>query len=540
MRSWGFAIALVLPAFLPLAGHYFGSIAHGLIPTGFVLYDMPYYWANARELSDDGGFHLFYGNPFSPDYTTPRVYFQPLTLLLGLMAKSGVDPGLAFTFVGAVGAILCGRLAIALYDRFADPSADVRVPGLIAFFWGGGLLAAAGLVFVAVRGGAVEGLFRFDPFGGWWFLNFGRNLVFPTEAVYHAIFFATILLTISRRYALALVAMTLMVVSHPFAGIQLLVIIIAWSGLETALRSGVVPRWFVEGTAVLAVIHLGYYLLFLNRFVEHRELQDQWTLRWLLPWKSLFLASVLVGGLAAWQVRTAKRARQVLSRPANRLLIVWFVVSVLLAKHELFVSRVTQPLHFTRGYQWIPLFLLGIPALEALLLHIRRINPRSVSFAAMAVFFVIMIGDNVTWFAVRTAQTSGITLPGLDRQPRPLGLVLKPDEAELLRWLDHPSNRGTVVAAEADTIGYLVTAYTPLRSWRSHKFNTPFTFRRDEELKAFFEGGVVPEEWHGLSILLVFRDTTDWRTRLGAFEPGRATVTFVNRSFIVGRVAPRG
>lgn len=530
----------MLPAFLPLAGHYFGSIAHGLIPTGFVLYDMPYYWANGRELSDDGGFHLFYGNPFSSDYATPRIYFQPLTLVLGIMARAGVNPGVGFALTGLAGAVICGRLAIALYERFDESASKAKALGLMAFFWGGGLLVLTGVAAGAAQQSGIDMAFQFDPQSGWWFLNFGRNLVFPTEAVYHAIFFASILLILSRRFAPALGVLALMSISHPFTGLQLLLIVIAWCLLEVMLHSRAVPLWFMEGVALLAVAHLGYYLFFLNQFAEHRELEHQWTLRWVVSWRTLFLANALVGALVIWRLRSGRRAREVLAAPPNRLLIVWFIVSVLLAKHELFVARPIQPIHFTRGYQWIPLFLLGIPVLTAQLSRISRIQRRYLSFAGLALLLFVFVADNVTWLTVRTFQAYGAKLPAVDRRLKPLGIALKPDEAEVLHWLNLPSNRGAVVASEADTIGYLVTTYTPLRSWRSHMFNTPSTWRRADQLKVFFGKAQVPQEWRGLSMLVVFRAGTDWRSRLAAFDRGSASVVFANRSFVVGRVRPPG
>ena len=120
-----------------------------------------------------------------------------------------------------------------------------------------------------------------DPAGGWWFLNFGRNFVLSTEAVYHALFLGGALLMIRQRFVAALGVMALLAVSHPFTGIQFLSIALAWGVLELfVLRSRVVPWWFVAGVAVLAAVHVAYYLVFLPTFPEHRQLQEQWTIHW--------------------------------------------------------------------------------------------------------------------------------------------------------------------------------------------------------------------------------------------------------------------
>jgi len=43
------ALALALPAFAPLIAHYFGFVRAGLHPTGFLVYDTPYWLPGASE-----------------------------------------------------------------------------------------------------------------------------------------------------------------------------------------------------------------------------------------------------------------------------------------------------------------------------------------------------------------------------------------------------------------------------------------------------------------------------------------------------------
>src|SRR5262249_10806755 len=81
-RTWLICLLLALPAAIPYATHYLMAPA-GLIPTGFVAYDMPYYFANGREHFDSGKFHWTYGNPSDVSYETARIYVQPLSLALG-------------------------------------------------------------------------------------------------------------------------------------------------------------------------------------------------------------------------------------------------------------------------------------------------------------------------------------------------------------------------------------------------------------------------------------------------------------------------
>ena len=145
------ALALALPAALPYVAHVLRAAQGALLPTGFLVYDMAFYMANAREHFDGGGFRLLYGLPFSPAYTTPAVYFQPYTLLLGAVWRAtGLDVGAVFVLVGAAAAWACARVAIALYRRLVGlPDTASALAGRVRLGWrppgtgrGGGLLGA--------------------------------------------------------------------------------------------------------------------------------------------------------------------------------------------------------------------------------------------------------------------------------------------------------------------------------------------------------------------------------------------------------------
>jgi hypothetical protein len=552
--AWAIALALALPAFAPLVAHYVGFIRAGLQPTGFLVYDTPYYMANAREHFDAGGFSLLYGSPFTYDYGTPRVYFQPLTLLLGLLGRlPGADPGIVFAIVGLIAAVVCGRIAIALFDRFASRATLSGKLALVAFFWGGGVVVLMGMLFVLLPGPAgtklaeppsLSGYWWFtdlaDPAGGWWFLNFGRNFLLSTESVYHALFLGAALLIIRQRFAAALGVMALLASSHPFTGIQFLLVALAWGALELlVLRSRVVPWWFVAGTAVLVALHVGYYLIFLATVPEHRQLQEQWTIRWTISVPQTIFAYGIVGACAWARLRPAAHPRRtVLNEFPNRLLAVWVLVSLVLENHELFLPRAIQPIHFSRGYTWIALFLLGVPALISAIDHVRRQSRARLKVLAVAAFGLFLILDNVVWLGATTAQALGVRL---DRQPPgslTLGFGLSADQQALFAWMNRPENRGSVVASDDQTIGYLLTTYTPLRAWLSHNMNTPGNLQRLDELQKFFASGAIPDVWRKLPMLIVFREATVWRQRVAGFAPAPVEPSYANGEYTVVRVGP--
>jgi hypothetical protein len=51
---YGIPLVLAMPALIPLAHAYIAACLKGMVFTGFIQYDMPYYMANARECFDGG------------------------------------------------------------------------------------------------------------------------------------------------------------------------------------------------------------------------------------------------------------------------------------------------------------------------------------------------------------------------------------------------------------------------------------------------------------------------------------------------------
>lgn len=292
--------------------------------------------------------------------------------------------------------LLCARTIIALYD-------EVVGLGLLCFFWGGGMLVLVGLLYGWLTAGApLAELIAFYPQQAFWFLNLGGNLFFTTQAFYHLVFFGTILLVLRRRWAAALGGTVLLSASHPFTGLQLIAVLGCWSGVEfTIADKDRPPVYSPLFLAALATAHLGYYLWLLPHVsMEHRPVQRQWSLPWTLPASSLFAAYGPASLLAA--AALARRlARGCGLETAHRLLLVWFAVSLMLGKHELLIKPI-QPLHFTRGYVWTPLFLLGAPVLVDLLGAASRIAMARLAVPAAIVALLLL--DNAVWLLAAAAH----------------------------------------------------------------------------------------------------------------------------------------
>jgi hypothetical protein len=497
-RRWLLAALLVLPATIPYLSHYLR--AGGLHATGFIQADQPGYMAVAREYFDGGDIRFLYGNPFSPDYSTPRLYFQPQTFLLGLCWKiSHADPGLIFVLFGLFAALVCGRTAIALYEATVGLHSPFSLLGLILFFWGGGFLVLGGLLTTPAAvlrhgGGLMVGsAFRLDPFDGWWFLNFGRNLIFPLESYYHALFFGTMVVLVKRKFARAAVLMSVLAISHPYSGAELMAVVAVWGFFEVFLRRrNVVPVWFFIATLAALAASAWYYLLFLPQWPEHRGVVERWTRGWNLELGSAFAAYGLVGAFAL----VAAFRRGFFLNPANRLLALWFGVAFLMAKHDWFTGTPLQPLHFTRGYVWTPLFLLGVPVLLGVVEN-WRCTRKPLLQGGVVLLALVYLADNASWFTA-VGRLYLIEHVWLTR-----------GQQQVLNCLSRPENAGALVVASDNTIAYLTTVYTPLRPWSSFRLVESSDERRREEVHRFFLDGKYPAAWRGRRLLLVVDSVPD-------------------------------
>jgi hypothetical protein len=485
------SILLAAPAVWPYFTHYFVK-RDNLVATGFIHPDMPSYMANAREYFDSGQFHFTYSNPASPSYNSPRIYFQLFLFLLAVILKvTGLDPGIVFMLVGFVAAVACVRVAIALYRKIIGLESWPKRFGLVLFCWGGGLLAFSGIAYKILTHNPESRVFRFDPAEGWWFLNFGRNLIFPTEAFYHALFLGCILCLVSHRYIAALVLAFLVSLSHPFTGIELIAILTAWTIVECYfIQNKAIPNYLFIGCVGLIAWHLGYYVVFLNSFPEHYTMFSEWSLPWLLQAENFIPAYALVSGLTVWRLRHSHLAHAVLRDPANRLFLIWFLVAFGLANHE-FAIQPRQPLHFTRGYCWIPLFFLGAPVLIVAFERLFQFKFRFAGVMCCLLIGGVLLSDNLLWF-------------GSFAKREDQGIRLTRDAADVIHWFNSPENRGFVVVSRDPEIGHMALVYSPLRAWVSH-WETPERVQRQAEVDAFFDRGEIIDRWRSLPLLFVYQ-----------------------------------
>jgi len=470
------ALLMGVPAFFPLVWTALRAWRNGLVPTAFVQYDLPYYVANGRQ-SFAQGFHLAYGNPYA-SYGTPAIYFQPDIFLLGLLQRIGLSPDLALIAFHLAAVAFAAIVAARLYEEWVGWNTPAQKLGFVCFFWGGGVLSLAGTVLGLLNHVKMPRAFLlFDAGDGWWMFNFGRNLVYPTEAYYHGLFFLSILLLVRRKFVGALAASAVLSVSHPFTGLSLGLILVLYAALELKLKSGAASRSLLWGSSAITAVHLAYYNVFLNRFADHRALEAQWQLDWPYVFWTYAPALYLVALFAFGPLTRWKNLMPVLRHPRTRLCLVWFAVIFGLTHHDLLIQS-RQPIHFAHGYDWTALFLLGSPAILGAIEKLLAIRPRPAMALAVCGFMALFLSDNILWFA-------SFADPMVQWQ----AFALTHDEKNILDWLSRHQSGPIYVASPDQRMNYLTSTYTNLRAWRGHNLNTPQVSLRQSELEAAFSAG---------------------------------------------------
>jgi len=470
-----------------IAGAAFWSlhVAHflwappGQTPTGFIEYDQLYYLAEAQEMVAEGRW-LFYRNPFDDHQAARAIYIQLEKSLWGLALRAGITPEhayLLFLFVGGLATALIFRALV--HQVLSGGQPFFRTIFLLGM-WGGGLLVPAGLATTLWHGERVTwpAVIRFDPMEGWWFLNLGRNLVFATEAYYHALALGALLLALRRRWVPALLCVATLVASTPFTGVQFALTFTLWSFLERILGGpSRPPTWFVLGSIALLALHLGYYIVLLPLDPRHAAIYGGLKLDWRLPATTIPLAYGLVALLACLQLLPRFRDAR-LDGSTTRLLLCLLAVSFGLANHELFMPP-HQPIHFTRGYVWLPLFLLGAPALNRLLengFHQENRRLRLATVAATAVCGLLLV-DNAAWIG------NGLHLA----RRGALGIYISAPARTLFADLRQAGIRGLALLPEP--IDYPAALYTRLTPYTGHWLLTPDWLRRARERNRFYSYG---------------------------------------------------
>lgn len=469
----------------------------GHVWRGWSYYDIPSYYANAREVFENGN-GIFYANPYSLEPDSPHIYTNLQIMLKGWLWKAGVGFSAQEILWRAAGATAMFGL-LALIVAACLPPGRWRVWTYLMAALGGGITVLPALVIAA------EGV-MFPPPGrpsfwrllaeahvnleqnpdilgvwGWWFLNTLRNLVYSTECVYHALFFGVIVCALRRRWtgALALFAVTWW--THPFTGLELGAILWVWLSIELVLawrrrESPGAHRTVWIALSLIQMLFLLYYGPYMGRSEEHRSVTAVWRGPEATVITTASLGHVLLSygplllGLL-WAFGREGRARLRDSSHA-RLLVAWAAVVFLLMHHDKIpgVRNPAQPLHFSRGYLYIVLVFWSGQGLAA---WARRSPHKARRIALLAwLVFGVALADNVLFF--------GRYFLGGEARQRGLLFISEKQQAMLHRLNDFPPNQlvFTLEDRPGRGLGYLIPTETSHRSFLGHGTNAPHVRER--------------------------------------------------------------
>ena len=501
----------LIPFWLVPASHVLSSPETA---TGFFHYELPYYVANGRAAFERGN-GVMYPNPYDPSADSPSIYVHWLPWTLGLMTtQPGCDPGDVTLVVTFFASLAFAWATFQLVAYRVNSQRNQRTAFLLAM-WGGGCLAIAGTA-VGLWNGTpwLESALQFDPGNGLWFLNWGRNALFPTEAIYHSLVVFCWLAELRRKSTTANIWLLLLATTHPWSGLELLLTINLWRFVQfvrsvvTRRPAPLVPgearnpadekanQELLDSVALAAqqadvpqfasarnqlsisvaalIVFLGYYKVWLPSFAQHAELQGVWELNWSVTYTAAFLAYSLVAGFA---VAAVSRLRQ--WSTTEQFLLCALAVATGLAFHDRLIKPV-QPIHFTRGYVWMPLFLLGLPTILQWLSD-RRTSASKLSWAAMALLFCFVLDNAVFAIVHSNRQYRQLDSFHLDRNERTLCSALHANEL----------TRGQIVLSDSEDLNYLLPTFADVRPWLGHHFNTPDFPNRKARWQQCFESNHV-------------------------------------------------
>ena len=520
-RKKTFILSLLLctPVLLFLIHHYV-SHSPDLHPTGFTNNENVLYMSYAHQYLDQGSNSLLYANPFDGDPQSPKIYFQPVNFLFAAALKWGIDPGLCFSLFGLLMAFCCIYLGARIIQLLVPEKKYVVLTAVI-FTWGGGLTALAGIVSVLVQGTPVsswsDAIYPADPANGWWGMNWGRVLFIPLEAYYHFLFLLNIYFILKHQWKAALAAGLFLSLSHPFTGIEFLLITIGWLFIEKVIyRNKAIPYWYILGIISITVLHAWYYLFYLDSFPEHHQLFSQYSAGWTYSFRVFIPAYLLVFILALIAYRINKPLKKFLAESHQRLFLCWAVIAFLLSKHEWFI-RPMQPIHFTRGYIWAGLFLLGIPELIGLKKYCQSRPTKRYFFI---LFIILFLADNALWIGNELRSKNNAEWEG----------HITTDTKEVFSYLHTTSSANDLLIGNAPLINYMANVYSPVNTWVSHPYNTPNREKRIQEMNQFLQTGIRPAEWINRRLILVL---TKKANPLTVYPGLRTNKSFENNTYII-------
>ena len=449
---------------------------------GFTQRDVPLYYAYARAVFERGN-GLLYPNPYEWERKPDVIYCQLFFVLCGWLWRLGIP----FTALDQILRVVCGvGMLLALWrllGRFL-PSRHTRWPAYACLSLCAGTAWIAALV--ATRGsphGFMDAFIRMEK-GYQCFFFVWRQLFLATECFYHCLSFYVFWAVARGRFKTAYVLLWLTWWSHPFTGLETGAIAALF--LTFALMA---PRrrredWLRWGAVVGAdALWCAYYGPFLNSFESHKAMMELWMWADLrVFWDEVAMGQGLWIALAAPALFFARFRRWVSRTRPGRLWLAWLMTTAaLMSTNRLpFLKQPSQPIHFDRGYLFVPLVVAAVWSMRLVWGKLRRNVRRLVPVTAAAVF-AITLPDN--GFLLWEHLTVSVPKDRVSEIPRA--------DWEVIEWFEKIARPSRVAVVEALPVGgldYLLPTFTPHITALGHLYNTTHYKMKRLMLKQYWLG----------------------------------------------------
>jgi hypothetical protein len=151
--------------------------------------------------------------------------------------------------------------------------------------------------------------------------------------------------------------------------------------------------------------------------------------------------------------------------------------------------RAIEPVHFTRGYVWSSLFLLGLPGLDRVLNFLKKKS----RLLLLPFFVIVFLSDNILWFINYSRKNTRTHL----------SVYISKEQKEVLDWLKKNSDNSSLIISSDKLISTLSTVYTPAYAWTSHNLATPFLADKRKAYDNFIRQNKIDKAWLGRNLIFI-------------------------------------
>jgi hypothetical protein len=301
--------------------------------------------------------------------------------------------------------------------------------------------------------------------------------------------------------------------------VHILLASVFWCVIEVFFRQRISLSYLI-GTCATLFLALFYYLVWLPSNPEHAAVERQWKLPWLMDIGGMIIVYSLIAAFVVIANRNFQRTIINFRAGYQRLFLALWVVTFCLSNHEAFFEA-NQPIHFTRGYDYISLFFLALPGLALVLRWLPfKFGPRwgTLGIAALTALFLT---DNIFWMRqgkvmYKSSFTSGI----------------KPDSLDLVEFLGRTEDHRTLLITTDTLIANWAVLYSGVRVWNSHKLNNPDHDARQAEANELLMSGWMRSYWRLQRVVVIVpnKEADAFPAKVSQSNPGVKPVKLYSNS----------